>query len=253
MRTFLGYVFTIMLVPLLMILFFLSYREWNDVQAFNEVLDKEIPLDKTRLPQTSYIKAGNGTVISEISGPEKRVYLSDKEIPLFLKDLFVTIEDKHFYQHAGIDAAAITRAIAVNAQSNSNEQGGSTITQQLARNVYLTQEKTYNRKLTELLYSYQLERTFSKSEILELYINAIYYNNGNYGIEAASRFYFSKPAKELSRAQLAFLAAIPNNPDWYNPLKHHDATKKRQERILLQMVQANKITKDDYKSVFKKP
>lgn len=253
MRTFLGYVITIMLIPLLMILFFLSYREWNDVQAFNEVLDKKISGDRIKLPRTSYIKAANGTVISEISGPEKRVYLSDKEIPLFLKELFVTIEDKNFYQHAGVDAAAISRAIAVNARNNSIKQGGSTITQQVARNIYLTQEKTYNRKLAEILYSYQLERTLSKSGILELYINAIYYQNGKYGIEAASRFYFSKPAKELSKAQLAFLAAIPNNPELYNPLKNFHAAKKRQERILSQMVQANKLTKDEYNKTIQEP
>jgi penicillin-binding protein 4 len=253
MRTFLGYVFITILVPLLILLVFLSQKELNHVQSFNGVLDKKIPGGKVELPQTSYIKASDGTLIAEMSSLQKRVYLSDQEIPLFLKDLFVTIEDRHFYQHSGIDAAAISRAIVVNSKSDSLAQGGSTITQQLVRNVYLTQEKTYNRKLTELLYSYQLERTLSKAHILELYINAIYYQNGTYGIESASRFYFSRPAKNLSKAQLAFLAAIPNNPNLYNPLKHADATKKRQERILSQMVQANKLTKDEYTKISKEP
>ncbi|RFU63752.1 transglycosylase domain-containing protein [Peribacillus glennii] len=253
MRTFLGFLFTIMLVPLLMGLFLLFYQEWNNVHAFHEVLDKKIPGDQIELSQTSYIKSGNGTVITEISGPQKRVYIADKEIPLFLKDLFVTIEDKQFYRHSGIDAAAISRAMIANSRTNSIEQGGSTITQQLARNVFLTHEKTYNRKLTELLYSYQLERIHSKKEILELYINVIYYHNGNYGIEAASRFYFNKRTKELSKAQLAFLAAIPNNPNLYNPLKHFHAAKKRQERILSQMVRANKVSAEEYKKIIREP
>ena len=161
----------------------------------------------------------------------------------------MVIEDRQFYQHAGIDAAAISRALLINSKSDSIEQGASTITQQLARNLYLTQEKTYNRKITELLYAYQLERILSKQDILDLYINAIYFNNGVYGIEAASQFYFNTSATKLSKAQLAFLAAIPNNPEKYNPLKHFDATKKRQERILQQMVQEKKLQKKEYEEL----
>ncbi|RFU67185.1 transglycosylase domain-containing protein [Bacillus sp. V59.32b] len=253
MRKSFGYVVIILLVPLLTLLIFLSYREWTSAESFHKVLDTKISGDEIKLPQTSFVRAADGAVISEIAGLQKRIYISDKDIPLFLKDLFVTIEDRQFYQHAGIDAVAISRAIVANSQSDSIEQGGSTITQQLARNVYLTQEKTYNRKLTELLYSYQLERTLSKPEILELYINAIYYHNGNYGIESAAQFYFSKSAKNLSKAELAFLAAIPNNPNLYNPLKNYDATKKRQERILSQMVELNKLTKEEYTEIVKEP
>ncbi|PLT34025.1 transglycosylase domain-containing protein [Bacillus sp. V5-8f] len=253
MRTILGFLFTIMLVPVLMVLFLFCYQEWNNVHAFHKVLDEKLPSNKIELPQTSFIKAADGTVVSEISGPEKRIYLPDKEIPPFLKDLFVAIEDKQFYRHSGVDAAAISRAMIANSRSGSIEQGGSTITQQLARNVFLTHEKSYNRKLTELLYSFQLERTLSKQQILELYINAIYYHNRNYGIEAASRFYFNKRTQELSKAQLAYLAAIPNNPELYNPLKHFHSAKKRQERILLQMVQANKLSAKEYEKMIREP
>ena len=94
-----------------------------------------------------------------------------------------------------------------------------------------------------------MERILSKQEILDLYINAIYFNNGVYGIEAASQYYFSQPATKLSKAELAFLAAIPNNPEKYNPLKHFEATKTRQERILKQMVQENKLTKKEYEQL----
>ncbi|WP_409302467.1 transglycosylase domain-containing protein [Peribacillus sp. SCS-155] len=251
MRTFLGYVMIAFLIPLLSILFILLYGELDKAEGIHTVLQEKIPVDSIELPQTSYIAAADGTVISEISGPEKRVYLPGNNIPTFLKDLFVTIEDRQFYHHSGIDAAAISRALVANTRSNSIEQGGSTITQQLARNLFLSPEKSYNRKLTELLYSYQLERTLSKAKILELYINAIYYQNGVYGIESAARFYFDSHTTDLSKAQLAFLAAIPNNPNLYNPLKHFDSTKKRQERILDQMVQTGKLSKSEYNNFVK--
>ncbi|MFF2459275.1 transglycosylase domain-containing protein [Peribacillus simplex] len=154
----------------------------------------------------------------------------------FLENLFIVTEDQKFYDHAGIDISGISRALLINSQNKTIEQGGSTITQQLARNVYLSHDRSYNRKLSELIYTHQIERKKSKPEIMELYLNAIYFSNGAYGIEAASQYYFSKPTGELSKAELAFLAAIPNNPENYNPLKHFDATKQRQERLLKQMV-----------------
>jgi penicillin-binding protein 4 len=253
MRTFLGYVTIIMFIPLLSILFILLEKEWSKTEGIQQVLDKKIPVENIILSQTSYITDSNGNTISEISGIEKRIYLSGNDIPPFLKEMFVTIEDKHFYQHSGVDAGAIGRALIVNSQSDSISQGGSTITQQLARNLFLTQEKTYNRKLTELLYSYQLERKLSKQEILELYINAIYYSNGRYGIESASRFYFGKHVNDLTKAQLAFLTSIPNNPNLYNPLKHFDSTKQRQTRILDQMVNAGKLSRTEYNNIVKEP
>ena len=249
MRKFIGYVLIISVVPIFMAFIFLAYQEWTKAESIHTVLDDKISVDTIHLEQTSYMMDKNGEIISEISLSKNRINLSDTEIPPFLKDLFVVTEDRQFYQHAGIDAAAISRALLINSTSNSIEQGASTITQQLARNLYLTQEKTYNRKITELLYAYQLERILSKQDILNLYINAIYFNNGTYGIEAASQFYFSKSATELSKAELAFLAAIPNNPEKYNPLKHFDATKTRQERILKQMVQEKKLAQKEYEQL----
>ena len=249
MRKFIGYLLIISALPILMVLIFLAYQEWTKVESINKTLDDKISVDTIHLEQTSYMTDQNGDIISEISLSNNRINLSSEEIPPFLKELFVITEDRQFYQHAGIDAAAISRALLVNSSSNSIEQGASTITQQLARNVYLTHEKTYNRKITELLYAYQLERILSKQDILDLYINAIYFNNGTYGIEAASQFYFSQSATRLSKAELAFLAAIPNNPEKYNPLKHFDATKARQERILEQMAQENKLTKKEYEQL----
>ncbi|WP_318263842.1 transglycosylase domain-containing protein [Peribacillus simplex] len=172
-----------------------------------------------------------------------------KTSPLFLENLFIVTEDQKFYDHAGVDLSGISRALLINSQNKTIGQGGSTITQQLARNVYLSHDRTYNRKLSELIYAYQIERTKSKPEIMELYLNAIYFSNGAYGIEAASQYYFSKPTGELTKAELAFLAAIPNNPEYYNPLEHFDATKKRQERLLEQMVANGSLEQAEYEKL----
>ncbi|MFE0507955.1 transglycosylase domain-containing protein [Peribacillus butanolivorans] len=249
MRTYLGYITIFFSFPVLSIFNFLSYKEWSKAQSPYHVLNERIPIETIELARTSYMTAADGKVISEISNDEKRTYLKLEDIPLFLEDLFIVTEDQNFYEHAGVDITGISRALLVNSQNNNLEQGGSTITQQLARNVYLTHDRTYNRKLSELFYAYQLERKKSKSEIIELYMNAIYFHNGAYGIEAASQFYFSKPTAELSKAELSFLAAIPNNPELYNPFKHFDKTKKRQERILKQMVAEGKLKQNEYEKL----
>ncbi|MGE7761623.1 transglycosylase domain-containing protein [Peribacillus sp. NPDC097895] len=251
MRTYLGYISIFLLVPILTLFIFLSCQEWSLAQSPYHVLDKRIPIDSIELAQTSYITAANGKVISEISNGEKRTYIKLEDIPLFLENLFLVSEDQKFYDHAGFDISGLSRALLINSQNKTIEQGGSTITQQLARNVFLTHDRTYNRKLSELIYAYQLERKKSKPEIMELYLNAIYFSNGAYGIEAASQFYFSKPTGELTKAELAFLAAIPNNPEHYNPLKHFDETKKRQERLLKQMVAEGDLEQIEYEKLIK--
>ncbi|RFU70159.1 penicillin-binding protein [Peribacillus saganii] len=253
MRTLLGFMMILLLVPLLSMLVFFSYSEWANAQGFHQFLDDKIDLKGIKLPESSFITAADGTIISELSADEKRIYLPDEKIPDFLKDIFVTIEDRQFYEHAGIDGSAISRALIANSQNNSIEQGGSTITQQLARNLYLTHEKSYNRKLSEVLFSYQLERKLSKKKILELYVNAIFFQNGRYGIESAARYYFGKETKDLTKAELAFLAAIPNNPEKYNPLTHFPDTKLRQERILKQLEDVGKLSHDEYKRLIKEP
>lgn len=193
MRTYLGYITISLLVPVLILFIFLSHQEWSLAQSPYHVLDERIPVESIELAQNSYMKAANGKVISEISTGEKRTYLKLEDIPLFLENLFIVTEDQKFYDHAGIDLSGISRALLINSQNKTIEQGGSTITQQLARNVYLSHDRTYNRKLSELIYAYQIERKKSKPEIMELYLNAIYFSNGAYGIEAASQYYFSKP------------------------------------------------------------
>lgn len=242
MRTFSGFMIILLLVPIFIFTVFLTVNEWAHTKSFHAVLDEKIKIKNISLPQTSKILDQNGEVTAEISQGEIRYYLEAKEIPLFLKNIFVVSEDRNFYEHPGFDLNAMGRAMAINIKSGGISQGASTITQQLARNVYLNPQKTYNRKLSELLYAYQIERHLSKEKILELYLNAIYFQNGAYGLEAAAREYFNKHIQELTRGEQAFIAAIPNNPSLYDPLKHFQFTKSRQERLLDQMRAAGFIS-----------
>jgi len=253
LRTFTGYLIIAALLPILITVISMTGSEMKQMKSFHLVLEEKIQINEITLPQSSIIKASNGSVISDIQRPMNRINLSAEDIPLFLKKLFIISEDKHFYDHLGFDFSSIGRALAINIQSNNIEQGASTITQQLARNLFLTTEKSYNRKLSEVLYAYEIERKYTKEEILELYINAIYFQNGAYGIEAAAQLYFKKQTSELSKAQLAFLASIPNNPSLYDPFTNFDRTKKRQERLIDQLVQSKNLRIDEAEKIKAEP
>ncbi|MBD3109023.1 penicillin-binding protein [Bacillus sp. AGMB 02131] len=235
MRTFFGFILCFGAL-LIFVVFIIGFsEELQQVQSPQAYISEKIDLSHTSLPQMSYITSADGQLISQIANEEKRINLTGEEIPQLLKDAFVIAEDRQFYEHKGVDFIAVGRAIIKNVEADDIVQGGSTITQQLARNIYLTHEKSYNRKLSELLYSLQLERQYSKEDILEMYINAIYFGNGVYGIEAASQFYFNKTTSSLTEGELLFLAAIPNNPSLYDPLVNYENTKMRQERIIDQL------------------
>ena len=244
MRTFFGYLLCFCTFIILIIFINGFSEEFQHYKSPQTYIENKIDLKNASLPQMSYITSADNQTISIIANEEKRMNLADEEIPQLLKDAFVTAEDRHFFEHKGIDFIAVGRAILKNAEEESIVQGGSTITQQLARNLYLNQEKTYNRKLTELLYSLQLEKQYSKEQILQMYINAIYFGNGVYGIEAASHYYFNKTTSDLTDGELLFLSAIPNNPTLYDPLVNFENTKMRQERILEQLVLENHIHED---------
>lgn len=221
-------------------------NEFQQVQRFETVLEDSIQLDDFFLSSNSYMYDANENVISEIYSSENRIYISFQEIPVYFIQAVVATEDRHFFSHKGFDMNGITRALFVNAENQEIEQGGSTVTQQLVKNIYLSNERTYNRKLTELLYAYQLEKMFSKEEILELYLNIIYFQNGVYGIAAASQFYFSRTVDDLSLAEIAFLSAIPNNPTFFNPLLQIENTYERQNWILTKMQEMNFIDQTQY-------
>ncbi|AZB44219.1 penicillin-binding protein [Bacillus sp. FJAT-42376] len=243
MRKWFGWIFILLLIPLFLFLLLSSGQAVESLKSIPAALDERIPLNQAPAVLNSYIKDSEGAVISELKTEgQNRIYVPASQIPPQMKELFLQSEDKRFYEHAGLDFEGTARALLVNARNNSLDQGGSTITQQLARNLYLNHDRTYNRKLSELLISVQLERKWSKEKILESYLNTIYFQNNIYGVGAAADYYFSKPLKALTTAQMAYLAAIPNNPSLYNPLKHPEKTKKRQERLLELLAERGMLT-----------
>ena len=171
--------------------------------------------------------------------------------PGYLAAATVAVEDWRFYSHMGMDPVRIAKAALVNLTHGHVSQGGSTITEQLATNLYLTRTRTVARRLQEALLALKLERTFSKDEILTLYLNEIYYGNNAYGCEAASERYFDKPAGKLSIAQAAFLAGLPNSPTNFDPFDHFDRAKKRQRVVLNAMLTRHKINYEQYQDALK--
>lgn len=202
--------------------------------------------DTFKSAQTTLAYDKDGNVITKLRDEKDSYYIGYDTIPQNVKDAFVATEDKSFFEHNGVDINGVARAFVNLIKNGKISGGGSTITQQLARNVFLTHEKSFERKLKEVYISVLLEKNHSKEEILEYYINSIYFNNGAYGIDAASRKYLGKPATELTLAETAFLCAIPNNPTLYNPLTNYDNTVKRQKRILGYMLEDGYITESEY-------
>ncbi len=205
-----------------------------------------ITADTFRQTETSVVYDINGDEITSFSGIKELYYLNSESIPDILKTIFVDTEDKDFYSHNGIDVSAILRATIANVTHNDIEQGASTITQQLAKNIFLTQDVNWNRKITEMFVAFELENKFSKEQILEFYINNIYFANGYYGVQAAAEGYFDKDVNELSLSQLAFIAGIPNNPSRYDPIAHPKAAMDRRDRILKQLYADGDISSLDY-------
>lgn len=197
--------------------------------------------------KTTLVYDTNGNELCKIKSSKDMYYIGFSDIPLTLDNAFVVMEDRDFYNHDGIDYKAIVRAAIVNQKSNEIAQGASTITQQLARNIFLTQEVTWQRKIEEIFIAWGLEKKYSKEQILEFYLNNIYFGNGYYGIQAASRGYFDTDVSFLSLSQMAYLCAIPNNPTMYNPYKNPDNTLGRRDRILKNMYEDGKISRREYK------
>src|SRR5581483_3091962 len=146
--------------------------------------------------------------------------LTLKEVPAYVPKAFIAIEDRRFYSHHGVDPLGIARAAVANILHRGVSQGGSTLTQQLAKNLFLTQERTFSRKIQELVLALWLERKFTKSEILELYLNRVYFGSGAYGVEAASQRYFGKPARQLTLAEAAMLGGLVKSPSRLAPLRN---------------------------------
>lgn len=197
--------------------------------------------------QTSIVYDVNGNEIKKLKGTKDVHYLEYDDIPDAAKLAIISVEDKNFTSHRGIDIEGIARAV-LSLIRNKGEitMGGSTITQQLARNIFLNFETTYSRKIQEMFIAVALEQKYSKEQILEFYLNNVYFSNGYYGIESAAEAYFNKDANDLSISQIAFLCAIPNSPSRFDPYDHPEATMERRDKILKNMYEEGYISKAQY-------
>lgn len=183
---------------------------------------------------------------------ENRTLVPLASMPEVLPQAFVAAEDSRFYQHSGVDAWSIVRALLHNLRSGERGQGGSTITQQVARALLLTPEKTYTRKIKEAILAYRIDKALSKEEILHIYLNQIYLGSSAYGVEAAAHIYFDKRVQELNLAEAALLAGLPQAPSRYSPFRNYKLAKNRQLYVLNRMAEEGYITKDAAQNAYEK-
>ncbi len=184
---------------------------------------------------------------------ENRLEVPLHKIPDFMKKAIINIEDNRFYEHSGIDLKAIARAFWVDIKGGGYIEGGSTITQQLARNVLLTQKKAVSRKIQEAFLAISIERNYTKDEVLERYLNQIYFGHGSYGVESASRFFFGKSVTEIEPHQMALLAGLPKNPNGYSPYTRPEEALARRSIVIDQMVKYGSITQEEADIYDKRP
>ena len=211
-----------------------------------QTVAKESSAGDFQTGQVGEVYDSDGNRIALLQNDKNIIYLTSDQIPELVKRAFVSIEDKRFYKHHGSDPFAIVRAVTSLLGKGRITQGGSTITQQLVRNIYLTHTIRWERKVEEIFIAHAMEREYSKDELLEFYINNIYFSNGCYGIEAASQKYFSRSVSDLDLSETAFLCAIPNNPSIYDPLTHADKTIERRNLILQNMLDDGIINEQQY-------
>lgn len=193
---------------------------------------KEIPLEEK---------------VAEIKAKEN--YTKISELPPTYLNAVISVEDQRFYKHCGIDIIAIARALINDIKAMDFVEGGSTITQQFAKNEYFTQEKKITRKIAEMFMSFEIEKEYSKDEILELYINTIYFGNGYYNIKDASEGYFGKTVDELTDGECIMLAGIPNAPSVYNPKENPKLARERQRQVADKMVEYGYLTEEEEKDI----
>ena len=179
-------------------------------------------------------------------------YVELKNISQHVLNSIISIEDKNFYKHKGFDCLRIIKAMLINLKSGKIKQGASTISQQYIKNLYLTFDKTWERKIEEAFLTIELESHYTKNEILEGYLNTIDFGAGNYGIRNSRKYYFNKEPKELTLEEATLIVGIPRNPSYYNPITNYEAAKKRQKEILISMYKNNYIKKEDIEKIYNK-
>ena len=225
------------------------------VGFFSQVVQEMPLLDKLAVPepvQASRIYAADGTLLGNVYAEEgNRVAVAYDQIPDYLKKALIAIEDRDFYKHRGVDLRGITRAFKANIEAGGKiQQGGSTITQQLVRRLFLEKEADakdrFMRKIKEIIIALRLEKNYSKDEILTFYLNEMFFGSNSYGIEAASQNYFGKPAKDLTIAQAALIAGLPQAPSVLSPYVSMEKATKRRDTVLKAMLNEGYITRDEY-------
>ncbi|WP_226472059.1 penicillin-binding protein 1A [Dechloromonas denitrificans] len=230
------------IVAIILIVLVLTYPNLPSLEVLTDYRPK-IPLR---------VYTADGYLIGEF-GEERRAVVTIQEVPEIMKQAILAAEDDRFYQHGGIDYVGILRAAGANVLGGGKRQGASTITQQVARNFFLTGEKTYTRKLYEALLSFKIESNLSKDQIFELYINQIFLGQRAYGFAAASQIYFGKPLKDISIAEAAMLAGLPKAPSAYNPIVNPKRARLRQQYVLRRMHELGKITETQHEAALKEP
>ena len=221
----------------------ISFRNLPDVRVLNNYVPSE----------TSYIYDIKGRLLTSLHGEANREIIPLKQIAPELKQAVIAIEDSHFYQHQGINPYSIGRAAWVNWQRGSVTEGASTLTMQLVKNLFLTQERTFSRKLAETIIAMRVEQVFSKEEILYMYLNNIYWGHNNYGAQTAAETYFNKSARELSLAESAMMAGLIQAPQQYSPFINYNETKRRQIIVLRRMRDLGWITPAEEEAARKEP
>lgn len=232
------FLFFLIIAGGLLYLFYLYQNLPDPTQIGSRVLNQSTKI---------YDRTGQ-ILLYEIHGEEKRTFLPFQEIPDHVKVATLAIEDINFYEHPAFDWRALIRAILINLKHGRIVQGGSTITQQVVKNTFLTPERTFQRKLKEIILAVKLEKKYSKDQILELYLNQVFYGSNAYGIEAAAQTFFSKSARELTVAEAAILAALPKAPSYYSPYgSHQKQLFARKDYILERMKEFGYLDEEEFK------
>lgn len=240
--------FLIIIISGVIVFLYLFPKFYSSMKEAKEVVEASTE-DTFRQNLTTYIYDDKGNLLEELSPNGTKVYLTYDEIPEYVVNAFVAVEDNNFWDHPGIDLKGIIRVCMDYVRSFGEEiHGASTITQQLARNVFITKEVTIERKIKEICYALEIEKKYDKEEIMEFYINNIFYGNNCYGIEAAANYYFDKSADELSLSQCAYLCAIPNSPSFYDPVKNVENAIPRRNKILEDMKKLGMISEEEYET-----
>jgi penicillin-binding protein 1A len=212
--------------------------------AFESDLPQVTSLEEFQPNIITQVFAADGSVLGEFA-IEKRVVVAFRDIPPVLRNAIVAVEDADFWKHIGINPWRIPAAALANLRSGRRGQGFSTLTMQLTRLLFLTPEKTYERKVKEIILAFQIEKNFTKEEILTLYCNQIYFGHGNYGVEAGSRFLFGKPVKDLTLPEAALLAGIPQNAPRLSPINHPDRALARRNHVLDRMADEKYVSREE--------